>query len=287
MRNALVIAALATLFASCDKVADPYASEPGGGQGPGTGEGVPRRVLLEEFTGHLCNNCPAAARIAKDLQTFYGPENLIVVAIHAGDYFSEPAVPPYPDGRFSTDFRTPAGNAYANQFGVSFLPTGMVDRIPYNGSMLLSETAWGSAVADVIGQPALVDLWVSELVHEPGAGTVQAQVKIAVDRPLTSNYNLVVYLLEDRVIDWQEDLTATPPQVENYEHRHVLRDNLNGTWGQLVMGASDNVGDTISVDLSTYTMNSAWDATNCSLVAFVYDTATEQVVQATERKFYP
>lgn len=287
MKELLTIASVALLFAACDKVNDPYASGPDSGPGAGTGEGVPRRVLLEEFTGHLCNNCPAAARIAKDLQSFYGPENLVVVAIHAGDYFSEPAVPPYPDGRFSTDFRTPAGNAYATEYGVSFLPTGMVDRTPFNGSILLSETAWSSAVSEVIGQPALMDLWVSDLVHDAGAGTVQAQVMIAVDRPLTSSYNLVVYLLEDRVIDWQEDLQATPPQVENYEHRHVLRDNLNGTWGQLALGSSANVGDTIPVDLPLYTMNSAWNATNCSLVAFLYDTATEQVVQVTERKFYP
>jgi thiol-disulfide isomerase/thioredoxin len=49
--------------------------------------GVTRRVLLEDFTGHTCNNCPAAAVIAEGLQTFYGEDQLILVGVHAVDGF--------------------------------------------------------------------------------------------------------------------------------------------------------------------------------------------------------
>jgi hypothetical protein len=44
-------------------------------------------VLLEDYTGHKCVNCPTAAEIAHNLQITYG-EKIILMAIHAG-FFAE------------------------------------------------------------------------------------------------------------------------------------------------------------------------------------------------------
>jgi hypothetical protein len=288
LRNLLSIALFGAL-AACDYVDQPLPP-PGSGGGGGNGgtDGVPRRVLLEEFTGHLCDNCPEAAITAKQLQNIYGPENLVVVAIHAGAFFSEPANPPFPNGAFSSDHRTVAGNTYATTFGVFFLPTGAVSRKPYNQSMLISHAAWSSAVADIIGDPAYMDLWFSELDYDAGQGTVTPQVRIAVARPLeTTTYRLVVQLLENRVVDWQLNGNASPPEVPDYEHMHMLRANLNGTWGQDVLAGNPSVGDTLTVDLPAYTLDPAWNWDECSLVAYVYDNGTDEVLQVVERKFVP
>ena len=45
---------------------------------------VKRKVLVEEFTGQRCLNCPEAANELARLQAQYGGDTLIVVAIHGG-----------------------------------------------------------------------------------------------------------------------------------------------------------------------------------------------------------
>lgn len=273
------------LFAGCDYVDDPTA--PGtGSTGNNNGETVKRRALLEEFTGHRCNNCPAAHAVAASLADNYG-EELIVVGIHATSTFAAPVDPPSPNGAYATDFRTPAGDTYTTTFGVSFLPVGMVNRTPYNSSITISSGSWSSAIADIVSQDAVCDVWFSELTHNATANTVSAEVKIAVLAPITGDHNLTVYLTEDHVIDWQLNSLATPPDVELYDHRHVLRTNLNGTWGTLAVSGSAATGDTITMAFNDVSVDPSWNIDNCAVVGYLYVPSTNEVLQASERKFQP
>mgnify|MGYP001323270372 FL=1 len=267
----------------CDLVTDPLVAPGGDNSG---GEGVTRKVLLEDFTGHRCNNCPAATRTATQLHDVYG-EDLIVVGVHATDFFGAPANPPNSNGSYATDFRTEAGTAYATTFSVSFLPTGMVSRRAFNSSLLQSSSAWGSDIADIIGQPADLDIWFSQLDYNPDDGTVSAEVKVAVVGPVTDDHNLTIYLIEDHVVDWQLDNEATPPDVENYEHRHVLRTTLNGTWGVPLITGAANTGDTITLSYPDFAVDPSWQPANCALVAYAYNTASNEVMQVAERNFQP
>ena len=47
---------------------------------------VAKRVLIEDFTGQRCVNCPSATETIKQLQDTYGKENVIAVAIHSGPF---------------------------------------------------------------------------------------------------------------------------------------------------------------------------------------------------------
>lgn len=283
MRSTALLLAFPLVLAACDYVDVPLETPDGGGGG---GEQVVRRVLLEDFTGHRCNNCPAASQVASQLVGVYGEEDLIVVGVHAGpSSFTAPVNPPNPDGSYATDFRTPAGNAYANQFGVTFLPTGMVSRREFNSSVTLSSAAWGSAVADILGTPADMEILFDTVTYDSGANSVHVEVKVALINAVSGDHNLTVYLLEDHVVDWQLDSQASPPDVQNYEHRHVLRDNLNGTWGEPVISGSAAAGDTLSFTYDRTLPASVVDPTNCALVAYVYRTDSYEVMQAREVKF--
>jgi hypothetical protein len=282
MKNLSPLLLAFTLLAACDQVKDPI---PPSTPGPGPGEGVRRRVLLEDFTGHRCSNCPAAASTALQLQNLYG-EDVIVVGIHATETFAAP-LPPNPNNSYSTDFRTPAGDAYAQEFAVTWLPAGMVNRTPYNSSLLLAHSAWPTAVSQMIGLPASMELWISELTHNATNNTVSVEVKMAVLQPVSGAHNLTLYLTEDHVVDWQYNAQATPPDVPNYEHRHVLRTNLNGTWGEPVVTTSAAVGDTISRSYTSIPVSPSWNASNCAVVAYVYDADSDAVMQVVEKKLYP
>lgn len=283
MRVAILTIICTVALLGCDYVDDPVAPSGGGNGGGGT---VKRRALLEEFTGHRCNTCPAAHAVAANLATAFGNE-LIVVGVHATDFFAAPLNPPAPNGAYSTDFRTPAGSAYATAFSISFLPTGLVSRKPFNSSITISSGNWSSAIADIVAQDAACDIWFSSLTHNAGANTVSAEVKVAVLAPISGDHNLTVYLTEDHVIDWQLNSLVSPPDVPDYDHRHVLRTNLNGTWGESAITGSAQAGDTLTFSFSGIAMNPAWNAANCALVAYLYNTATNEVSQAAERKFVP
>ena len=84
MRNKLLLCVLLTglmavLLSGCDPVAedDRYieVERTLGG----------RVVLLEEFTGQNCSNCPTAHRTIEALQEQYGA-SLVSVSIHAGSF---------------------------------------------------------------------------------------------------------------------------------------------------------------------------------------------------------
>lgn len=287
---------LTAALAGCDQISDPT---PPGLNGTGGGEGFAitvdttatnaalpsptRKVLLEDITGHRCNNCPRAARIAQALQDDVHGGDLVLVGVHAGG-FALP-YPPVGDGEYDSDHRTEAGIAYQETFQVAFFPAGMVNRKPYQGSRVVSEGSWASAVADIIDEPAPVKLWLDTIVVEEG--TVSTVVKLHLAQNIQGSHNLVVYLTEDHVIDWQLDAEASPSDVPDYDHRHMLRANLNGTWGTPVINGSAPAGRVITLTIDNFGLDPDWNLANCALVAWLYDTATDQVVQADERKFQP
>ena len=82
-----------------------------------------RVVLLEEFTGVQCTNCPAAAKVAQSLLSEY-PDNLVVVGLHGrntGDFGK-----PFENEQ---DFRISDVEAYYDEFGpTDGYPCGMVNR---------------------------------------------------------------------------------------------------------------------------------------------------------------
>ncbi len=284
MQRPTLLLIMAAAIIGCDYVDEPLA--PGSGGDGGGDSTIARRVLLEEFTGHRCSTCPAAHVVAQQLDALYG-DRLIVVGIHATATFGAPLDPPAPDGRYSTDFRTPAGDTYTSTFGVSFLPTGMVGRTPYNSSITVAQGSWGSAIAELIDQPALFDVWFDQLQFEASSNTVDATVKVVTQEAIEADHKLTIYLLEDRVIDWQLNASVSPPDVADYEHRHVLRTNLNGTWGEDAVGAGTASGDTLTFTVNSAPVDPSWNAANCSLVAYLYNTTTNEVMQAVERKFQP
>lgn len=272
---------LALPFAACDKVDQPYETVQGGG-GNG-GDAVVRKVLLEDMTGHRCNNCPAAAAQATALQAIHG-ENLVVIAVHCVNGFAAP-LPPIGDNILDSDHRTPEGTAYESAFGITFLPTGLISRRPFNSVLQISDGDWGDAVNAIIGDSTAFHLWFDALTV--GGGSVSTTVKLALLGPVTGDHNLVVALTEDHIIDWQIDVNATPPEVPDYEHRHMLRGNLNGTWGVPAIVGSAAAGDTLTFTYSNPLPASVLNPDNCALVAYVYDAATKEVMQVEERKFQP
>ena len=125
-----ILIAIILIIVSCDKVKnvkDPNAE-------PIIGN---RKVFVEDYTGHKCGNCPAAADTLKYLTKKY-PGQVVALAIHAGFFANINAT--YP-----TDLRNPTSTAYDNTFGVSLAgnPNGLINRSGFgSANFIKAYTTW-------------------------------------------------------------------------------------------------------------------------------------------------
>jgi len=271
--------ALLTLFtvvfmAGCDKIDPPYINESGGGGGGGEGE-VVQKVLLEDYTGHTCVNCPAAAKIASDLQKFYG-EKLIVMAVHTG-FFADPMQPP-----FDTDFRTEVGDKWRTDFGFVSYPSGMINR-GAEGGRIAGKGQWASRVDAAMQETAKASLKI-----EINYAEANRQLALKIDSRFLQNasekYLLQVCLVEDSIMAPQRNNDPTvgeTPTITEYYHRHVLRKDLNGVNGETISSTSIVANETYIHEYN-FTLNTDYNADRCSIIAFIYREADLEIVQVEE-----
>jgi hypothetical protein len=173
-----------------------------------------------------------------------------------------------PSGKYATDFRTPAGNAY-NQLwknDAAGLPNGFVNRSTViNNQIIVQHSAWGEAVELLKDSIPIVDIELKVNYNENNR-TLNTQVKATGIINITGNYSLMLYLIEDNVIDWQKDysLPSGNQDIPDYIHRHVLRDNINGIWGEPFINGSLAANESSSKTFD-YTLKNDWN--DCQLLS--------------------
>jgi len=149
------------LFSACDKIEEPYLISTGNADtaacpAPEFPEITThiKRVLLEDYTGHTCVNCPSAAVISHDLKEQYG-DQLVLIAVHAG-FFAKPTN----TGNYTFDFRTTAGTAWDDQFGIGRIgnPNGMVNRRKINNTFVVPPSGWSGAVDGMVAEIPQLDI---------------------------------------------------------------------------------------------------------------------------------
>lgn len=223
-----------------------------------------KNVLIEDFTGQLCNNCPLATNTISTLQETFGHDRVIPVAIHGG--YLTLAAP--------TGLANAIGNTYTAERGVSSKPKGEVDRT----GQLLDKEKWGTTVLERIAMTAHVELGVENIAFDADTRELSFNVNAAAD--LTGAQGLLqVWLTESHIIKSQ----ATPdhnryPYDLNYEHNHVLRACVSAKDGDalsLVAGGSET-------RTYKYILESDWVADNMSVVVIAYN-AAEGVLQVIEQ----
>ena len=266
----IFIAITTILFFSCDKIETPLAQTEID-EDTLTTPTVVRRILMEEYTGHYCTNCPEGSTEMQRLVGVYG-DQIIPVSLHAGDVtFNEPHTG---SGSYETDFRTPAGDAYAIQFPPNGLPKGLVSR--KNAGEGFQVGQWESEFLALKDDTPLAE---TTIVNTYNAATREVTIDLEtewlLDGGLGTTYKIQVGIIEDHIIDWQLDGSTNVP---DYDHRHVFRGAVNNVWGETVSTTSQGSKDTKSY---TYTLNAGWNADNCEVVAFIYkDSPNYEIMQA-------
>jgi thiol-disulfide isomerase/thioredoxin len=230
-----LILILSIFIISCDKIEPPYTNLNGGNGG--TNDTI-RKVLLEDFTGHTCTNCPSAHKLTSDLHQLYG-DQLIIVAIHAGS-FAKPRNAPY-----EADYRTAEGNSIFNFFNVQSTPIGMVNRIKQtNGGFLVEKGAFATEVSKQLDSlPEEPDLY----IHlDPTFNATDSTLNLATETTFLNSlpagkYNLCIMITEDDIISPQynnDPSIGDVPEILDYEHKHMLRGMVSPDFGDEILDGS-------------------------------------------------
>ena len=279
-KSAIIIASLAVIFAmaSCDKLKEPYIIE----SNVTPSDTIPLVasdtanfdgkivVLLEDYTGVKCNNCPEAGALALQLQE-QNEGHLVVLGVHPKSALQNPA------GGFP-DFRTDDGNEWNNYFNIAAYPNGLVNRT----GGVLGSAQWTSAVNNIIGNDAPVRLIVkTEFDDATRELKVSIHSKFLID-VASNDVRLTTCMMEDRIVGKQ----VTPNGVdENYVHRHVFRGTAdNQTWGRVLSSAESISEGSNFITNMKFTLSDDYNADEFYIVAFISDNNTKEVLMATETK---
>lgn len=329
MKKIIIFSAiLAAVIASCDKVKNAYPANPvsstldwslypDGDSAYYVSQGLwptftantntQRNVLIEDFTGHQCVNCPASTANMEQLIAT-NPEHIFGLAIHAG-----------PTGltgfqvtssEYTEVLYCDAGLEIGKHFGQdipgsTFLgnPAFCVNRVIANNQFTSNA---GSAIANKTNSCLSSTLKVNiQAVTNYFASTrglfLHAEVD-KIDASITSDLAVAVALVEDSLIarqlvpanpTWDPDGTPGDPDLshcdginETYKHRDILRGFIDGRTFGKVLTATDLAPSGKYLVNYSYRLPDQYNPDNMKLYIYVFDKTTQEIYQVIEKHIH-
>ena len=212
-----------------------------------------KKIVLEEFTGIDCVNCPDGHLQATQIHD-QNPGNVFLINIHSGSYS-------VPDASGDLDFRSSFGDALDNQSNLSGYPAATVNRHVFPAlsmnaggtAMSRSGGAWFTAAGEILAQPSCVNVAAEATLDISTRELTVIVEAYYTDNSTVSTNKIHVALLQNNIEGPQSGSSANPSQVlpnGNYNHQHMLRHLLTGQWGDAISSTS-----TGSFFTNTYTYN--------------------------------
>jgi thiol-disulfide isomerase/thioredoxin len=252
-------------FYSCDKIEPTngshyYIADTISSTGETTGDSVIKKVVIVDFTGIRCVNCPNAHETIHQLQSVY-PGKIIAIAIHGTGLA-------YPISPFVTDLRTQDGNEIISTFGINAIPVGLIDH--FDKEHLTQLTGWADEVDAVINETPQVGIKIDNTFNT-GDSTTNIDIEITALQKFTESAKLFVFVLEDSIITRQ---ASEEGDIENYVQLNVFRDALSDVWGDNIFanGADEDFVETKNFSVK---ISANWDVNNCKIVTFVADNSNK------------
>lgn len=219
-------------------------------------------VLIEDFTGQNCPNCPDAHEVMDELKELYG-KAVVCVSIHAGNFA-------YPEGQYGPNFptfRTDESDKYAEPWNIVEYPTGIINR----KSGKLKHQDWATYTYKCLEEQShlMIDI---KADYDSESNSIKIASHLAADKNIEGKYQL--WIIEDSIVSIQKNGSTT---IRDYVHNNVFRTSVNDIGGENIT-LQANEPDTLS---HTIVKKVNWTAKNLKIVAFVYNNfGTEQVTEA-------
>lgn len=293
------------LFSSCDKVTNPYPSTGGSSGGLNWGlypngdsvhyvqnewptftanTNTLRNVLIEDYTGHRCNNCPNAGALLHSLINA-NPGRVFGAGTHTsalGMSDFQAINTEYPEILYN-DLAFEIGHFFGAIPGTTFQgnPHGAVNRIPNGTDNTLNPGSWTSATNTALASTLRVNIQ-SATNYFPSTRGIFLHTEVdKIDNSLTNSLAQVVYLIEDSLVAPQ--LMPDLSRNATYVHRDIMRDCIDGqAFGRTLTAANLNINGKYYLNYS-YALPAQYNVDNMHLIIYVYDKTTYEIYQVIEQ----
>ena len=237
-----------------------------------------RAVLIEDYSGVRCSNCPGAAKMITKVAEAHG-DKVVIVALHGSN-----------DNKVGTDPQVDPKELYSPEAKTYFerlqaggsLPFATFNRRPLpsnsNKPYSPSPTQWPGEMQAVRKLPQLykIDLQVSESDRKVTTRCTAKALDPATQGTAPELY-LQLWLIEDDIVAPQHFKKGLD---EAYQHNHIFRQTLNG-----IDGEPYGLGK--SYDKTTAIEREVIDPNHCSVVAILYDHKTGEVYEVAKAPLSP
>ena len=254
-----------------------------------------RNVLVEDYTGHKCINCPDAAIALKDIEN-NNPNRVYVVGIHIG-----------PDGNksfqatsgslFAKDYTTEEGIEISNTItdgGFIGNPSGTVSRKSFGGQIFQNYSSWASYTSTILSENDLkVNLQSAVNYFENTRGII-LHTEIDILSNVEEDLAQVVYVVQDSTISPQSVPSSwnLPNNTDlNYIHKDVHIGCIDGRG----MGRQITEGNKVDKDGNvlngnkyylnySYRLPEQYNPENIHLLIYVYSKSTYEIYQVIKQE---
>ena len=270
----LLILSFGILLNSCDVIDEPFKDSISPIDTVGLVQSdtiiqTQKAVLIEDFTGHRCKNCPKASKAINELDSLFDSQ-VIPLAIHAG-----PSNFTGVNNEYPTDFTTEYGDDLATHFGISAMPMGLVQRIDYPNSHQKTYTAWsGITNLELAKSPEALFTLSTEYDAPNRIGVLNYSVEMISNQ--SNPLWVAVYIKETGIISPQ--LMPNNSRNETYVHKNVFRSAPLGPFGISISENGGTSGQTFTGSV-TANLDPLWDANECEWVILIYDRSNYKVIQ--------
>lgn len=227
---------------------------------------VNRPVLIEDFTGQACVNCPNATAAIHELQETYGEENVIAVAIHCGPFAH---LRSNMGNAFLSDLGTKLGDEYYTHWNIEAQPGVKINR----GAPIYDTNQYAAAVANELKKTSTVHFDAVEFSNNAVLVDLSSSDRV--------EGRLQVWIMEDSI-------NAKDPQTkyqqfmpdgsrrQDYVHNHVFRASLtNDAYGEPVTLEAGNKSYTqvffLQGNEALDNFEHLWQKQNLSAVVFFWN----------------
>ncbi|MEC8738291.1 MAG: Omp28-related outer membrane protein [Bacteroidota bacterium] len=231
MKNQIVILSLFLLLLACSETPPPidygrnvldlvdtsYVLKPSNRSAP-----QEKGVIIEEFSGVKCVNCPAAHQEAKRIVSGQPKGRVFVATMHPLSIANQTS-PFEGEEHLSNEF---SENIMNNILGKpDGIPAGSVDRYVFDGQtkrITLGFSSWDQFVKERLAISTPVNI-VSKYNVDTSSCKITLSNEFEFTQELQEKLFFTVYLLENNIIQKQKNNSET---IDNYQHNHVLRKTL-------------------------------------------------------------
>ncbi len=228
---------------------------------------VPKNILMEEFSGVRCTNCPPGNMKTNEIYTA-NPDRINAVTVHSKFL----AIPIGND----LDLRCVDAEILANTLGVSSKPNAVFNRKIISGSLASSvPNEWTSRANQILLEKSPVNISLETIFVNVEKRTFRYRITLKFAEAM-ENISLGFLLTESEIEATQE--FPNDIEKEDYIHEFVLRKFITSVLGETItetITANTVIIKEYEIDLNDFEFIESntnpidWKINNMGIVAFV------------------